>query len=427
MEKLFLVIVVVLFSIFWDYIENSSANNIVLSYCVLLVSLLLIIKSRNNINLLSIYSLLFYFNYSIVMPNYINNKNISFFISWSNEEVSHLGIKILFLFMLSILIFFPNKINFITKEKNEYLKHGEKRKSVVPVVLLFLLIGIYFLAFKKPDIIGERGQPNALYEYSIVLFIIGFYFWGNTKIIKNIILVLLCIFAAQNFIYGGRIIGIQLILVFLVMFYYYKLNIAKLFPIAFLSFLLLTVIGLFRGKAELNLENLLKAKEYLETRMLALDTAYSAYFTSLTFLKVAGQVTIFERIDLLLRFMLSNIIGGGRVENASLPIYTRKFYIHYYGGIFPHYFFFYLGKIGVFLSAIIISFYTRILNKKYSSLSDLKKCINVYFIVTTFRWYLYSPLTILRGVLILIIAYYFFYVLIKLEKTIIKLQLKLVK
>jgi hypothetical protein len=67
-----------------------------------------------------------------------------------------------------------------------------------------------------------------------------------------------------------------------------------------------------------------------------------------------------------------------------------------------------LGIIGVFVSAVLVAFYlNKVIGLGVDS-SGYMKCLAVWIVSTNFRWYLYTPLPLLRGVLFLTIAYFSF-------------------
>jgi hypothetical protein len=403
-------------TIFFLNLINVSSNVQWTAWLVIFLSIYLMFVVRGNFLLLICYSIIAYCNYSIVTANYINILDSSYFTSFSNDPVSDIGLNLLLLFTISLTIFTPTHINPLNISRDTFLRENTNNAHIILYGIAVVLLYILIFEFDRPDVLGERGSPSPVYEYSIVFFIVGFYFVGKNRIFKSVLALLLMLFVLQNFLYGGRVIGIQLLLLYFIIFYSYKANFYKLLPIITIGFILMSMIGAQRASLEVSFETIANVIDILQKKSFALDTAYSAYFTSLTFLKVEAFTDFYTRFQLLLQYILSMFLGGSLVPNNSLPAYSLKSFTHYGGGVFPYYFKFYLGWIGVFLCPLLIYFYTKLINElKIGSVKGLSLCLAVYVASTVFRWYLYTPTIILRGVVLLAVTYYIAYLISKLK------------
>lgn len=65
---------------------------------------------------------------------------------------------------------------------------------------------------------------TTFYEYSTVLVIIGFWYSGKSTLYRGALVMVSAMYAAQNFIYGGRVTGLQLILIVVFSLYAEKLS-----------------------------------------------------------------------------------------------------------------------------------------------------------------------------------------------------------
>lgn len=385
----------------------------ILSYSLILMLLYLLYRVRKNIYLFLIFSLIFYFNYSIIIANYLKVNPTNYFATFSNDHVSLLGMYILYIFHLSLILFLPLEIN---REKKRLLSSSKSNKSLIlMIMLLSVLVYILITQFKIPQISGLRGKASPLYEYSIIFFIIGFYFFGKIKFYRYLLTILLILYILQDFFFGGRITGLQLILMYFIIFYAHNIKIIKVIPFIVSGFIILSIIGEYRGDIKLSLNVINNIVSELFEKMFALDTAYSAYFTSLTFLKVKELTSFSEVINLFKKFVITMIVGG-RISNHNLPKYTSNYITHYGGGLLPFYFYFYLSWIGVLLSSFLISFYIKIINNIKKRSKGLKKCVMVYIVATVFRWYLYSPSNLLRGIILMCLTYFMSILIMNFEK-----------
>ena len=105
------------------------------------------------------------------------------------------------------------------------------------------------------------------------------------------------------------------------------------------------------------------------------------------------------------KFLLSILIGNS--SEASLPIFTRQFYVHWNGGYYPLYFYFYGGFLLVFIASFIwCSFLCKCIKKKKHKNSSFLYILGMYLICISARWYMYSPVTAFRPAMLFCIAYF---------------------
>ena len=126
--------------------------------------------------------------------------------------------------------------------------------------------------------------------YSIVIFIIGYYFFGKIKAYKFCSTILLLLFAFQNMVYGGRVTALQLaVVLFLFLFDGKFVPWRIIIPFGVIGIVIFVMIGSQRGGFSLSLSGMAEAIGSIFKEGASLDTAYSAYYTSLSFIKTVIQ------------------------------------------------------------------------------------------------------------------------------------------
>ena len=389
------------------FVSNYSHPNICAFY-ILFICLELIFFSKKNTFLLLLFIFLGYFNYSIVFSNYLHLIEGTMFTQWANTSVASMAIYVLLVFWLTILLFFNTDVIKLDLSNNDEIVCENKNfnSKIMVYCLYIVLLLIFIFGFKSPEIRGERGSVSTLYEYSTIIFILCYYFGNKYKTCKVITTILLLGFALQNLLYGGRATALQLFLILYIFIFSKKYSVRKILPIGVLGVLVLTVVGGARGNllyGGFDINNILST---FKNHLFTLDTAYSSYYTSLTFIRTRSMLPFSSRLIFFYHLILSVFLGGKYLGDYNLPIYTRNYFIHYYGGVLPYYFYFYFWWIGVVLIGAYISYLISKCNKNdFNKSSGLNKCVCVYFIVTSPRWFLYSSTPLTRGLLLLIITY----------------------
>ena len=286
----------------------------------------------------------------------------------------------------------------------------ESGSSLIAFGYLLALALVFIFAYTRPAEKGERGDPSALYEYSIVIFIIGYYFFGKIKAYKFCSTILLLLFAFQNMVYGGRITALQLaVVLFLFLFDGKFVPWRIIIPFGVIGIVIFVMIGSQRGGFSLSLSGMADAIGSIFKEGASLDTAYSAYYTSLSFIKTEELLGFGERFLMFLKFCLSMIVGGSKVPGSNLSEYTRQYFVHYYGGVLPFYGHFYLGFAGVIAFGVIVALYMNLILKNRKRKNGVGACVSAYVIATVPRWYLYSPSSLIRGVALVAAVYFLTY------------------
>lgn len=394
--------------IFMVGILNGFSMTGFVSIYVLILSLHLVWISRKNCLFLIMFATLAYSNYSIAFSEYTVIKSNTLFTRYAGTYTAAVGIYIMLLFWSLFVLVLPDSIpDFTASEYKNYWRVESKNQVqfMYAIALNIVLILIWVYGFTKPEVAGERGSPSAIYEYSTILFILCYYFTGEFKSMKISTTIILVLYALQNFIYGGRITGLQLLIIFYIMCMEERFSIRTILPFVIGLFLVFSIIGTYRGnwlRADFSLSGIW---EVLKESMFTLDTAYSSYHTSLTFLLYADNVDFAERMRVFGNFLKAIFLGGYGTPENSVAHLTVKYYAHYYGGVLPFFFYFYMGWSGVAIIVLYVNAIIRLLAKAFKKPTGLKKCLLVYFVASAFRWYLYSPIQLTRGMLLMAVLY----------------------
>ncbi len=378
------------------FANTTLETSYFVSLVIFAVSIYGVFKARNNWGQLIIYSFILWCNYSICAANFffpIDN----FFTGFKDDSVIIIALNVLLLFT-SITVFFAPTID---KQNSSFF--SENDNSLISffccaVLAFFLLMTIF----------NNRGNDgrlstNSFYEYSIIIAIIGYYFSGTNKAWK-IVISALCLGYVLFDLYGGnRALSIQMIILIFMVLFSHKAKKRIVLPLAVLGAVLLLFVGAYRNAGSFSLDSIWNVVSGAIQDKFFLDTSYSAFYTSCTFLKTEGLVSFWDRLSLFKNFSLSMVFGGSFVGDSNLSEFTHQFFTHYYGGLLPYYFHFYVGYLGVVLIAFYVVYLQRIL--LLSQKKGITKCLAVYFVCSVSRWYLYSPSSIIRGLMLWSLMY----------------------
>ncbi|MBR1764101.1 MAG: hypothetical protein IJ746_01770 [Ruminococcus sp.] len=393
-------------SIIITLLNSEGKFDIISAVLVIIFSGITAYRGRKNWYTLMMSVIILYYNYSICVAEYISVKKNTIFTSYAGSHIANEGIKILLIF--NILFFIV--INTVSKRSgfmrsNCTIIYDNGNNNLIVLGLFILLVLIWIFGFGRPEHVGDRGSPSTYFEYAIILIIMGFYYSGSSKSKHLLFTGVSFAYALLNFLYGGRATGVQVLLCLLLCAYIDKIDNKWLLIGGFLTFFAMSIIGSFRGSWSINTETVSSTWQSIINSKFTNDTAFSAYHTSMTFIDYLSLCSWSDRFYYFSRYLLY-LPFGGSIYDSNLSQITRKYYTHYYGGVLPYYFYFYLGCIGIFLLAVYLYFLISSIIQGSNSNKPFWRCAGIYVTSTTFRWYIYSPSQITRGLLIFIVVFY---------------------
>lgn len=405
-EKFIICSVAVILLIFLKDVQQLRAAGIYL----LFLSLYLCFKLHKNIYTFIISAFILWSNYSIVVANYFNNDG-SFFVSEAYSDAAIVGMKVMLLFMSSVIVF--SRFIHSIKNNESIFQNSifQRRDPNVYISWVYIAVLLIILIMTLKSAFIELGINNTFYEYSILFFVCGFFFFRKYKPYVIISSLILLVFALSNLLRFGRVLAVALFILFFASFIHKEKNtnykkILFLIPLFFILIIVFIGIGKYRQTGGFSF-NLFKdtINTYFD-ESLATDTMYSAYYTSLTFIKTENILSFGDRFNIFINFCLSMFFGGSIISNSNVAVITRQYYMHYYGGFLPFFGHFFMGYTGTIIVAMIVSLYFNRIQKVNKNSKGFIKCVVLYLTSTVSRWYIYSPSNLFRGILLLAIVYY---------------------
>lgn len=389
----FTLLIIFIMNIAMDYKMNT-----IVIWSILFINIHLLYKYRNNKEFFIVFILFLYFNYSALASQYWFPDFSSIYSGFFQDKiVMNIGINIMFLFWFTIYVFCSTK----KLEKYSNFSYGVNIRSNIYLSIFFLLIVLYSIVFKF-EIGNIRARMSPIYEYSVMFLLFSYFFSGNKRMIHTVIIFLSLVIVFQNILFGERITALQIIL--LLYFLYFKNIFSNTLLIICMvgGLFLFTLSGALRGGIVQNVSLFDRIISQFVDSKFILDTAYSAYFTSLTFVKYYFMTSFNEHIVNFIKTLGNYFLG---LSVPRLQDITRKYFIHWWGGLLPFTFFYWFGYFGTILSACLVNFYFSFITMCNSS--TYKNIVFLYVISTFPRWYLYDPSNLIRGVFLLSICYLF--------------------
>ena len=372
---------------------------------VLVISAVLLVITRSNVLLFVLSFIILYANYSAIAANYFAIYS-DWYMAFAGTEVAAKGTSVLLIFMSTLLLLLPNTIERLPTVGFFDRFGATKYSAFFVVIIATLLVVISFTQSSGFSDTGGRASSNQLYEYSYILFIVGFYLCGKSFFCRRLLICVALLFIVQALLGGNRASVLAIVLLIYSLFFAERWPVRRLLPVLIAGFILFQIVGIFRQDIDTaSISEIVNGVNKLFANGLIWDTAAAAYHQGLVFvsyLDIAPKDTI---AYLTGQWLLGNLLGGSFVPDSNLALLVQ----HYFGtvqagglggGFLPFFGFFYFGIIGILVCGAGVAFVFRLMNS-FCGVSDMGAMVRLGLFATACRWYLYSPSPLLRGVLLL--------------------------
>lgn len=391
-------IVATIFVLLYLIAFNNMNTMIFDALITLSLSLFWLIKNKKNNLMFSMSLFIFYCIYSITVGEYFLKSSLGVPMSEVNTTYIYgLSIRVLMLFVFIVTLFSdaPNRLS---------LQMRYKGNDLIYYFLIFVLLLVGLFGVNRNIGLSYKVNTTPIYEYSTILFLFAYYSTGNNKRKKIVISLILFLFALQDFYLGGRITALQLMLIFILCMLDDMLTSKKIIIGAIFGIVLNSAVAIYRLNYSLNQVSIINIAKGLIKNKFVFDTATYSYYASATHIASIEYANAYfsVRLKSLFEFVKAIFIGSNNPISNVTQFISDNYFLNIGGGLFPSHFYFWLGWVGVIFSAIILVVF---LNKLMKSNSDYSLLSLAIIVITSPRWFLYSPLVLFRPQLILGVVY----------------------
>lgn len=388
----------------WTALAPTNQSATVAIIAAFVVSAYLLVVSRKNWLLAIVFVFLTYCIYSILCAQYLDLVGDSPYNAFSGTPIAWRGALVMLVFMLCLAIVIPPDMpRFPTVPLCSPSPNWFVVAVCAAVVIFAGLTGL-----DEVEGVERLKISSSLYEYSIILLIIGIYYTAFRKSGVVLMAAVLLFRTYLDFTSGNRVTSLEMVVAFFLMCVAWKARWRVLVPLGVTLFVILMGVGSLRGESfslDLVLDRLGRV---FEKRGLAWDGAFSAYHTSLSILATEAHYSLAERISALPSYLLSISVIPFDLGGLSNPTSVALTHYWHLGGTYlPFAFHFYLGLPGVIAGSLLLGLLLRriaVAGGYFNSLSDVKKLTIVWIGAAMFRWTQYEATSLVRGAALMALA-----------------------
>lgn len=394
---LFKLILIMFLMIYTCSFDMSILTNKIVAALTLAFSILFLYKSRKSLPIFLIAFFIFYCNYSITIGEYLVGEDLGApMVQVKTIDYYGLLIRIMLLFISTLSLFFNSRMATLND-----IKISPRDNIVVFYGLLFLLLIILIFGIKRGDLSSYTVSITPIYEYSTLLFLIAYLSSGKSIIRRGLYVGLIILFILQDVYYGGRITSLQLILLLLVTIGLDKLTVKLILFGGSVGIFFNSLVDAYRYNYSLGSIDVITVFHRLIDNLLVFNTPVYAYYASATHVATYSVIGLEDRLASLFTFLGSIIIGANK-GTGDVTFVSNMYFNNHGGGVIPSFFYFWFGWTGVIIITLIIVY---MLNRIGTGDSDYWKVISITLVYSVPRWYLYSPLSLIRPLILISILY----------------------
>lgn len=364
---------------------------------IIIVSIFICVKVRKNKFLLFLTVILALINISLAYTDCIClGVNVA---SWQSvglrsKEINPIVAKSILLTLAIINLFFDENM---IEQCEMQPKVTRKRNSINAfggMVILYAILAIGILSMRNRTG-GYESVSSPIFEYSFIVYFFVWWYSSGMMLVDFGLWIYTVVFSLVFLGIGDRSSVVMLWVLTYCCYFYDKLRVRTLIAGIGIGIPFMNIISAIRTGPSLSLQGIV---ERIIERGFYIDTVSYAYYASLAIASLHNKVE--NSLDIVVGFF-SGCLGFDN-EFYSLSKYARDHYTDLYnvdGGIYPSFFYAMGGYLGVVIGAVILGFIIRRILLGNGNNSTPYKVLLVTY---CFRWYLYNPSTLFRGVLIFI-------------------------
>ena len=363
---------------------------------IILHSIHLIYKSRGNKWFLVLSSVISYINVSVAVLDCIMQgrmaKEYQNALRMSSSGLCYIKCYLIVVLVLDIILS-SNTINKMPNAANE--KERIIRYNPLIATGCALVSGILTVTQFGGSISDSyHSNQNALYEYVPMIMILGLHYSNNQKVYNQIYGVIGLFYIITSLAGGDRSSAFMMLLMLTIWFWGKLFSVGKMLLLSLAGIILSNIIAIIRTNSNMISDGLFNSLLSKGVLFFCSDTVSYSFYAGVT---VVAYSNIYSgnMFDLTFRWVTSLVFG--MTDSTNIIRMAQSYYPSGGGGMYPAYFYFMGGYVGVIVSSILLSL---IIKKVFLYYNEYSQLFQIALITYTFRWYLYSPFTLYRTLLI---------------------------
>lgn len=385
--KIFTLLVVTLLII----LKYTTTTNVVAAIVLVFVSLLWVLKTLNNLPAFLMASFILYVNYSVAVGEFLTTVPTSCPLAEVSDAVTYgTSIRVILIFITLVALFYRPRSYDISVDslsiRNDFI-----------FLAMIVALGYLLLQIRQTDRTVYTVAIEPEFEYSRLIFLVTGFLAGAKNWRKLLIITMACLYVLRDAYYGGRVTSVQIIFVLMLTLFVRRLSAAKIWLLSFLGLLGGAYVAAYRSNFFLRV-SFWDTIRLVFSSLFVFDTATYSFYASATHVATVQVVSSDIRINSFLQFLGSIFVGSRFFNLANATRLSNQYYRNVGGGILPTHFYFWGSWTLVVGSAILFVFF---LNRVRYNTSRFARYVFLAVVIATPRWYLYGPISLIRGGILL--------------------------
>lgn len=366
------------------------------------------LRKKQSLMIIGIYILTF----SIyLIPYYFYGIRLASYFTFYSDKYFLIVLRSNSIFTTTIILFMKKCVNKMPLKNYLRIKNKPITYAISVMILLYIVaFGISGNNILNNGVYGSgSSKTTSMLEYSYIFIIMAYISSGKKAWKNNLIIAYSTMFSIKLLLYGNRIQVLQMMLLIFILYFENKISLKMLFNNIIIGFLSFEFIGRIRSNIgeikTINLKSLILSGN--SKRLI--NTQTDIFYSSAAIMGIVDEkfIDVSTRIKSLYNFILRIFLPSNLVSNEGvISSYVQSFAPTGGGGLVNAHFYFWLGDLGVILSAYL---FLRVINNYIKIRKKEIKLINIYgilILILTPRWFSYGPIHLFKMPLYLVLIYY---------------------
>ena len=384
-----LALVVLIITILWIDTTNYRFLGVPLILC----SVNTVYRCRHTKKMLLLFSIIAYINICVaVLDMFLMGAMSNYYQHALRFSSAGLTYAKMYLSMASLMDLFITD-RFIERCcHSDIVERDNRYNPIISICAMVISLIITLTGFKGSGSGIYVSNQNAFYEYVILFIVVGFTYAGNNKSLKVLLVATGGLYTIQGLIGGDRSSAFMMVLVLYMVLFIKKIKIMKAVGYSICGIILANTVSVLRH-ASLNIHELWQVLISKGVLFFFSDTVSASFYTGVTIVEYANGNN--DRFGSFLIWIKELFIGGSSKTNITRLASAQNY--NGGGGMYPSYFYFFGGIIGVIISTAILMY----LLKRFMSVdSKIHQLYTTTIVALVFRWYLYTPNSLYRTIFV---------------------------
>ncbi len=380
------------------FVEDDPSNLPFVGTALIVVSIYVMIRGRKNKMLFFLLFIISMINISIgAYDCLLEGVDVS---AWQLSglratKYNTITAKGILLFVTMFNLFIKDDVLKNEKKSNfDELRINNTLISYMGVLVMYVVLVYALISQLLTRNLGDyQSVSSPVFEYCVIVLCVTWYYSKNNQVVDWLILLYVFFYSIIFLAIGDRSSVFMYLLMLYLLYFQKRFTVWAVLGFSLIGIFCANIIGIMRSAGAFNFSEIISMAT---SRGLYVDTFSWSYYAGIAITALAH--TVDSKIPFCLAYILS--FFGIKNDFSSFTVFALNYNGLYNngGGFCSPYLYMCGGYLGIVVGAVFIAF---VINMFFSNKKPFNSIYQAVIVAMSLRWYLYNPVTLFRGILLL--------------------------